>query len=305
MRRWLQLRSVTRSTLRSAIDFESRDAVELWTSPIVEPAGALTAIAAAEAAWSKLWTPTIALRSIGSLASALKRNPVAARTRRRETRAREEVVRTSSTRGGVTMARDVSAELVLVDPELARVERARLVEEAAREARTRFVVTAPAPARLDGETPKAASALGWRWAMPAALATSVLANGVLAAFVLGPVDHPSAAARPATLPASPAAAFVPVGRATTVARVGRKARAEQSVLLAILHAPHRRLPLPWIDRRTGLPKNGLHVRCRRSEAMTSFRCVVTLPPGRRRVVVRFNSAPQGGGKLAWSRRTAR
>jgi hypothetical protein len=304
MRRWLQLRSVTRSTLRSAIDFDSRDAVELWTSPIVEPAGALTAIAAAEAAWSKLWTPTIALRSIGSLTSALKRNPVAARTRRRETRAREEVVRTSSTRGGVTMARDVSAELVLVDPELARVERARLVEEAALAAHANFV-TAPTPARPDEHAPKEALAPRAGWALPAALATSVLANGVLAALVLGPVDHPSAAARPAALPSSTAAAFAPIPRAATLARAGGRAGAERRVLLAILHAPHRRLPLLWIDRRTGLPKNGLHVRCRPRAAVTSFRCVVTLPPAQHRVVVRFHITPRGGGKLAWSRRTVR
>ena len=231
----------------------------------------------------------------------------------------------------------ISPELVLVDPELARAERARLVErakvaaivdaEALRLAVERTlrseVDEEPSPERERVST--SARRYGRR-ALEGLLLLSLLANGlVLAVFVSRNWDEgPSRAAF--VTPPSPtqalsasvfshvpsravasggdqnrraaAAAPQPLGRAPT------KAALERRILELIIRDPRAKLPVNLIDPTTGLARNNLQVVCHQARVPRSFLCVARLAgDGVGRLLVRYRAARGGGGAFTWVRGT--
>jgi hypothetical protein len=193
-------------------------------------------------------------------------------------------------------SRAISPELVLVDPDLARVERARLVEPRATFTRPLLLpptLTAPAPA---DQVPEAPAAIGPREPlMLAILLVSLGVNGWLVSRTLS--DN-----RPATAPAPPATvtaavdATPPVARVTPPVRGNRIAAAERSVLLWVLRAPRGTLPAGLIDPRTHLALKTVGVTCRAARAPRSYRCELRAR-GHRRVhvlSVRYPAPAEGG-----------
>jgi hypothetical protein len=188
----------------------------------------------------------------------------------------------------------VSPELVLVDPDLARTERARLAsaqpvwEVIASRARQQIV--APVPAPPDVEAPPRRTAFRLQQAFAAGvLGLSLFVNGYLLAermdstevaaappsvAAAAPEVAPEAlAARPAASVAeanAPAEVIAPGPRPGTVAS---RIEAERRVLARVVEAPAGKLPAKLIDRSSGLAKNNLQAVCTRTDA-TTFLCVV-------------------------------
>jgi hypothetical protein len=187
--------------------------------------------------------------------------------------------------------------LVLVDPELARVERARLAEPRATFTRPLLLpptLTAPAPV---DHVPEAPAAIGPREPlMLAILLVSLGVNGWLVARTLS--DN-----RPVTAPAPPPVTVTaavdgtpPVARVTPPVRGARIAAAEREVLLWLLRAPRGTLPAGLVDPRTHLALKTAVVTCRAARAPRSYRCELRAR-GHRRVhvlSVRYPAPAEGG-----------
>jgi len=234
----------------------------------------------------------------------------------------------------------ISPELVLVDPELARAERARLVErarvaeiidaEALRLAVERAIRSeADEELRVEREGVSTSAPRYRRRALEGLLLLSLLANGlVLAVFVSGNWDEGTSRAA-FVRPTSPILALsasvlsdVPSrsviasdsraqGRRAAAAepppplgRAPTKAALERRIFALIVRAPRAKLPLDLIDPTTGLPKNNLQVICHRARVPRSFLCVARLAgDGVGRLLVRYRAARGGGGAFTWERGT--
>jgi hypothetical protein len=212
----------------------------------------------------------------------------------------------------------VSPELVLVDPELAERERARLVEKARlAEYLARYEVRAgpepEAPVLFDeprSDSRRRLVHVGRRKLLPAALLCSLLANGFFAADLIARADRTDTAvvqvaARPSGVPPVTTAPVTSVSRSTVAAprpfrpHLTNKARVEQKLVALILAAPARKLPRAFIDPTTGLVKSNVHVICDR-ESRRSYRCAVRLPSGSAggHLAVAYRVA-HGKGEFRW------
>ncbi len=235
----------------------------------------------------------------------------------------------------------ISPELVLVDPELARAERARLVEramvaeiidaEALRLAVERAMRSQEdEESRVEREGVSTSAPQYRRLALEGLLLVSLLASGVvLAVFVSGNWDQrtsraafvrptaPTLALSASVLSDVPSRSAVASGsraqgrRAAAakppppLGRVPTEAALERRIFALIVRAPRARLPLDLIDPATGLAKNNLQVVCDRARASRSLFCVVRLAgqSERGKLLVRYRAARGGGGVFTWSRWT--
>jgi hypothetical protein len=205
----------------------------------------------------------------------------------------------------------VSPELVLIDPELARRERARLEEKAylksvREDAALRSVAELQPPPVAEVVRPTArwhdATTFAKRRLVPVALLCSLAANGFLIAHL---VTHgvgeqaTQVAVRMVTLTESaPAVPSVP--SVSTVPRT--KAAVERKVVALILSAPARRLPSRLIDSTTGLVKNNVQVVCKKQQQRRSFLCTVRLPAesANKALYVRYQTDENGRGAFKWT-----
>jgi hypothetical protein len=214
----------------------------------------------------------------------------------------------------------ISPELVLIDPELARRERARLEEKAYLES-IRNVAIRDAfeqqPTAVEDN-----AQLGPRWyerttgfrrrLVPVALLCSLLANGYLAAhLVVHEGDAPARVAVRITAPKAPLSAVSPTvstaqlqlprGAQTSTPVLSTKSAVERTVVSLILSAPARKLPDAFIDPTTGLVKNNVHVACGGTK-VRSFLCTVRLPADSTSKVlyVRYRIAENGRGVFNWN-----
>jgi hypothetical protein len=217
----------------------------------------------------------------------------------------------------------ISPELVLVDPVLARRERARLEENARLQdlfdvgSLRRAVETQPPP--VEETVPRRATwrdaaAYSRRRLVPAALMCSLLANGLFVAHVLARKGEEATqvAVRMVTLTES--AATTPTtsdaqsrGRESSVApKVSKstppatKGAVERQVVSLILTAPARKLPRNFIDPATGLVKNNVQVVCTKAK-QRSFLCAVRLSRSNvsKAIYVRYRTAKTGRGVFKW------
>jgi len=228
----------------------------------------------------------------------------------------------------------VSPELVLVDPELARRERARLEERAYLEetlniaALRRALESEPVP--VEDAVPRTSplqeiAAFSRRRLVPAALMVSLLANGLFVAHLVGGDTGKQASAQvapvalsfgsstaPTTVAASPSersstavvtsrsASSEPRPPSSKPSLAASKAAVERRVISLILASPARKLPHRFVDATTGLVKNNVQVVCRRSK-VRSFLCVVRLPSHapREGLYVRYRPGRGGHGLFTW------
>lgn len=221
----------------------------------------------------------------------------------------------------------VSPELVLIDPELARRERARLEEKAYLVGvleRPRLTPPAePAPAVL--AVHHASTWRDWRDAasfakrrlVPAVLLCSLLGNGFLVAELVARRGEEAAqvAVRMVTLTQSVAsapssavlrtvpntpAAVRPSTEAATTAGPTTKRIVESKVVALILSAPAQKLPRDFIDPATGLVKNNVHVVCNKRK-QRSFLCAIRLPSQNagKALYVRYRTRQDGRGVFRW------
>jgi hypothetical protein len=217
----------------------------------------------------------------------------------------------------------ISPELVLVDPELARRERARLEEKAYLQEvldigalRRTLEVERPSAEEIDRPRlwRRDLAILAKRRVVPAALLCSLLANGLLVARIVAHhgEDATQVAVRVLTLTASPPERTVspkvpgPKGgrisrRTTTISRaLTAKGAVERKVVSLILAAPARKLPRDFIDPTTGLVKNNVHVVCNKRE-QRSFLCTIRLPSqtAGKALYVRYRTQKDGQGVFRW------
>ncbi len=222
----------------------------------------------------------------------------------------------------------ISPELVLVDPELARVERARLVARARVAAiidaeALRLAVARTIGSEVDEEFPGERER-GWvstpsfrRYVLQGALLLGLLATGIgFGVFVSGNW-HQGASQAAFVRPTSPTVALSastlsdgrPQARRAAAAKppeslpsAPTKAALEQRILLLIIGAPRTKLPADMVDPTTGLVKNNLQVVCHR--APRSFLCGARLVgETRAKLLVRYRAAKNGGGRYTWIRGT--
>ena len=189
----------------------------------------------------------------------------------------------------------ISPELVLVDPDLARVERERLAEGARIAAFLRQPPSASGGDRLDDVPSVVVHHDRLKTASSMLLLLSLFLNGAFLASVLTGSDAASQVAAPVPTPA-PSLTTSPAAAAT----LGSTHVVEHKVLAAIFQSPSK-LPRRWLDATSGLPKNGLRVRCRRASSVRLFRCTIKLPgeSGGTRVV--YHGTAAKGGSLKWTR----
>ena len=167
----------------------------------------------------------------------------------------------------------ISPELVLVDPELARVARARLASSADISTLRHVVAVATPPA---AERSRVDDALDWLRprVMTALVGLSLAANGVLLAVVLDRHETVRVVA------ASPA-------RTAEVERLPLHSVVERRLLNEAFRSPGTKLPRRFIDTRTGLPKDNLHISCSHLRARL-FQCALGVGGGGEApVVVRY------------------
>ncbi|MDP9225789.1 MAG: hypothetical protein M3P18_18500 [Actinomycetota bacterium] len=217
----------------------------------------------------------------------------------------------------------VSPELVLIDPELARRERARLEEKAYLQsvldvaALRRASESQPPPVEetVRRRPPwRDATTFAKRRLVPAALLCSLLANGFLVADFVARQGEEAAqvAVRMVTLtesvPTAPPASAVATGqgeiRATTTVPTttapGTKADVERRIVSLILSAPASKLPRNFVNPTTGLVKNNVQVVCKKRKRR-SFLCAVRLPSdsASRALYVRYRASKNGHGVFKW------
>ena len=205
----------------------------------------------------------------------------------------------------------VSPELVLIDPELARRERARLEEKAYLKsvlevATLRRAAESQPPPMAETEPRRAqwadATTFARRRLLPAALLWSLAANGFVVAHLLaggGGQEAAQVAVRMVTLTQS--APTVRTVTAVSTAVTPTKGAVERKVFALILSAPARRLPRDFIDSNTGLVKNNVQVVCRKKQGQRSFLCAVRLPSGSASKVlhVRYLTDMNGRSAFKW------
>jgi hypothetical protein len=206
----------------------------------------------------------------------------------------------------------------LVDPELARRERARLEGKAyLREVLDEDVFDVAALRHaLESQTPPAeetlrhrpwwpdAVAFSKRRLVPAALLCSLLANGLFVAHVVARrgEEATQVAVRMVTLTASTAESEPPAAREVSTTLPVTKTAVERKVISLILSAPTRKLPRTFIDSTTGLVKNNVQVVCRKSkQRQRSFLCAVRLPAdgSSKALYVRYRTDEKGRGAFKW------
>ena len=243
------------------------------------------------------------------------------------------VARPCYLRGGLR-SEPVSPELVLVDPELARRERARLEERLYLEetlniaAIRRALESEPVP--VEDAEPRTSSlreiaTFSQRQLVLAALMVSLLANGLFVAHIVGGNTRTGASPKlaplalslgvstaPTTVAASPparsstrvvgprSASSEPGPPSSKPPLVASKAVVERRVISLILASSARKLPRRFVDPTTGLVKNNVQVVCRRSK-MRSFLCVVRLPSHAQKegLYVRYRPGRGGHGVFTW------
>jgi len=230
----------------------------------------------------------------------------------------------------------VSPELVLVDLELARRERARLEERAylqevldIGELRRALEVQRPPAEELDqpARWRRDFALTAKRRLVPAALLCSLLANGLLVARIVAHQGEEATqvAVRVVTVTArtreTPSIRATPSFPETTITRttahptslrtsqptttISRALTArgtiERKILSLMLAAPARKLPPDFIDPTTGLVKNNVQVICRKTSA-SSFLCAIRLAsePGLKALYVRYRMRSNGKGVFKWS-----
>jgi hypothetical protein len=204
----------------------------------------------------------------------------------------------------------VSPELVLIDPELARRERARLEEKAYLQSVLDVAALRRAPERQPpvaetvrhGAQWRDATAFAKRRLVPAALLCSLAANGFLVAHFVarsGSQGAAPVAARMVTLTDS-ATTAPPVATVST-AVADTKTAVERKVVALILSAPARRLPRDLIDSTTGLVKNNVQVVCTKKGTPRSFLCAVRLPSdtSSKALYVRYRTDKNGHSAFKW------
>jgi len=218
----------------------------------------------------------------------------------------------------------VSPELVLIDPELARRERARLEEKAYLQsvldvaALRRAAESQPPvaePVRRRGQW-RDASTFAKRRLVPAALLCSLAVNGFLVAHFVarsGGQEAAQVAVRMVTLSESapteraptvrpvPTVPTVPPVSTASTAVPSTKSAVERKVVALILSAPARKLPRAFIDSTTGLVKNNVQVVCRKKQRKRSFLCAVRLPSDStsKALYVRYRTDKNGRGAFKW------
>lgn len=220
----------------------------------------------------------------------------------------------------------VSPELVLVDPELARRERARLEEKARLasfldvEVLRRAVEQEPGP--WDDEETSAVRgdlrSFARHRLLPAMLLGSLFANGVLAAALVVRTDDsrsigvaPAAARSVEVAPTSEvqvSSTVAPrVGAAATTStpggralRLPQRALIERRLVSLILQAPARKLPSAFLDPATGLVRNNVQVTCRRAQSR-SYLCAVQMPnvDASGGILVRYGGGGRAKGVFTW------
>jgi hypothetical protein len=226
----------------------------------------------------------------------------------------------------------VSPELVLIDPELARRERARLEEKAYLQSVHDMAPLRRAMENLPPPVEEIARRKPWRDAatfsrrrlVPAVLMCSLLVNGFFVAelvtrksdeatqvavrmvtltqtssSVSAPTVSPTSAAstqarktRPATKVSTKALASTKVSAA--------KVALERKIVSLILLTPAGKLPRAFIDPTTGLVKNNVQVVCK-SRKYRSFLCAVR-PPSQsasKALYVRYRTGKNGHGVFTW------
>jgi hypothetical protein len=210
----------------------------------------------------------------------------------------------------------------LVDPELARRERARLEEKAYLQsvlgvaALRRAAESQPPPVEETvRRRPRSRNATTFakRRIVPAALMCSLLANGFLVADLVARQGEEAAqvAVRMVTLtegaptvpPTNAVATREREARAATNVSTtvpGTKSAVERKVVALILSAPARKLPRNFIDPITGLVKNNVQVVCRKRK-LRSFLCAVSLPAdsASKALYVRYRTGKNGNGLFTW------
>jgi hypothetical protein len=211
----------------------------------------------------------------------------------------------------------VSPELVLIDPELARRERARLEEKAYLKsvldvaALRRAAESQPAP---EAETVRRrtqwrdATTFAKRRLVPAALLCSLAANGFfIAHLVTRGVGEEATQVAVRMVTQTETASTESVPKVPPVSAVstapGTKAALERKVVALILSAPARRLPHDFIDSTTGLVKNNVQVVCKKQQVQRrSFLCAVRPPSdgvNDKALYVRYRTNKNGSGAFKW------
>ena len=208
----------------------------------------------------------------------------------------------------------VSPELALIDPELARIERARLAKTADSEWRDDLSASRY-PAHAGGEDPDSTNVLGSsgaRLSIAAARSLLLLAALLVAMFAAGifvsrVVTHEHASASGQVAAVTSAAHSGQNGASTASGSSGQapaasaEANAELLILSLVLRSPKRNLPPQLVDSSTGLLKNNVHTRCHRAGRSRAFLCVIQ-PPARRAgegLYVRYWPSRGRRGVFAW------
>ena len=210
----------------------------------------------------------------------------------------------------------VSPELVLVDPELARRERARLEEKAyLREVLDIAALRSALEAELAPAEETSRRRGGWREIatfsrrrlVPAALLCSLLANGFLVADLVARKGEEATQvavriATASTLTAQSNSTASTGGPPTTrsATKATMKAAVERRVVSLILSAPSRKLPRDFVDPATGLVKNNVQVVCTKRKPR-SFLCAVRLASdgATRALFVRYRMLDESHGVFRW------
>ena len=225
----------------------------------------------------------------------------------------------------------VSPELVLIDPELARRERARLEEKAYLQSvhdmapLRRALENLPAPAEETARRRpwRDAATFSRRRLVPAVLLSSLLVNGFFVAELVTRegegatqvavrmvtlTQTPSSVNAPTVPPTFAASTQAPETRRATEVPTkvsastkvsAAKGALERKIVSLILLAPASKLPRTFIDPTTGLVKNNVQVVCKSSKHR-SFLCAVR-PPSRagKALYVRYRTAKNGDGVFTW------
>lgn len=209
----------------------------------------------------------------------------------------------------------VSPELVLVDPELAARERARLDEKArlaelrqVQEARVqefrvedlRVLVeraTQAPPAQGEPAPPVlvAAPRRSVRSVLvPAALLASLLVNGMLAAAIVVRADQNTPVAI-----APVAQSSTPLLTNASPTSLPKRSMVERKLVGIILAAPAAKLPPTFRDPMTGLIRNNVRVTCRATRQYRRYLCAVRMPHARDGVYIRYRTLRNGSASFTW------
>jgi hypothetical protein len=195
-------------------------------------------------------------------------------------------------------SREVSPELVLVDPELARAERARLEERATL---AEYLATARPPEPAPGATAERARPRR-RSAAVLAFATLIAAGLASAWFLAG--SSAQVTSGPETTGAVEAAAVPPTTFAAppkiTLQAPSPRVMLERRLLALVADAPAAKLPRRLVDVHRHAARLDLRAACSRVQERV-FRCVIRAPrrPATEGLYVKYRLRQGGGGVFAW------